>query len=136
MVAKGDIRYDIFSTRPGEQAVCKTCGDNSRVTEDRNHHLQRNKLTKNPPQTFTKPPRKNNNADLLSPNPRRLARRGGVKRISGLIYDDVRGAIKDRLKLVRYSSIGTLLLRLGILIYELADTQRLYHFPRALEKEK
>ncbi|KAL8807957.1 MAG: hypothetical protein Q9182_000423 [Xanthomendoza sp. 2 TL-2023] len=31
---------------------------------------------------------------------RRLARRGGVKRISGGIYDDVRKAMTDRLKLV------------------------------------
>lgn len=32
---------------------------------------------------------------------RRLARRGGVKRISGTIYDDVRGAMKDRIWTVR-----------------------------------
>ncbi|KEQ85269.1 hypothetical protein M438DRAFT_316668 [Aureobasidium pullulans EXF-150] len=31
---------------------------------------------------------------------RRLARRGGVKRISATIYDEVRAALKDRLKLV------------------------------------
>ncbi|MCJ1445179.1 MAG: Histone H4 [Stictis urceolatum] len=31
---------------------------------------------------------------------RRLARRGGVKRISGLIYDEVREAIKSRLTLI------------------------------------
>lgn len=29
-----------------------------------------------------------------------MARRGGVKRISGGIYDDVRGAMVDRLKTV------------------------------------
>jgi hypothetical protein len=32
---------------------------------------------------------------------RRLARRGGVKRIAGTIYDDVRKALKDRLQSVR-----------------------------------
>ena len=31
---------------------------------------------------------------------RRLARRGGVKRISGNIYDEARKAMMDRLKLV------------------------------------
>ena len=31
---------------------------------------------------------------------RRLARRGGVKRISGTIYDDVRSAMTDRIKAV------------------------------------
>ena len=29
-----------------------------------------------------------------------MARRGGVKRISAMIYEDVRAAIKDRLKVV------------------------------------
>jgi len=38
---------------------------------------------------------------LTSSTNRRLARRGGVKRISGQIYEDVRGSIRDRLKLVR-----------------------------------
>lgn len=33
-------------------------------------------------------------------NLRRLARRGGVKRISGNLYDDIRTAMTDRLKLV------------------------------------
>ncbi|RYC61178.1 hypothetical protein CHU98_g5025 [Xylaria longipes] len=31
-------------------------------------------------------------------NNRRLARRGGVKRISGSIYDEIRGALKKRLE--------------------------------------
>ncbi|KAK3390571.1 histone-fold-containing protein [Podospora didyma] len=34
---------------------------------------------------------------ITKPTIRRLARRGGVKRISGAIYDDVRHALKDRL---------------------------------------
>lgn len=34
--------------------------------------------------------------------PRRLARRGGVKRISATIYDDVRAALKDRLTTVGF----------------------------------
>ena len=33
-------------------------------------------------------------------NLRRLARRGGIKRISGNLYDDIRTAMTDRLKLV------------------------------------
>jgi hypothetical protein len=31
---------------------------------------------------------------------RRLARRGGVKRIAATIYDDIRQALKDRLRTV------------------------------------
>ncbi|KAI9848782.1 MAG: Histone H4 [Thelocarpon superellum] len=31
---------------------------------------------------------------------RRMARRGGVKRISSMIYDDIRAAMKDRLSVV------------------------------------
>ena len=40
----------------------------------------------------------------------RLARRGGVKRISGLIYEDIRGALKDQLETVRiiYSLSGSI----------------------------
>ena len=36
----------------------------------------------------------------LTPQLRRLARRGGIKRISGTIYDEVRRAMVDRLKTV------------------------------------
>lgn len=46
--------------------------------------------------------------DLLPSTPiltlafyRRLARRGGVKRISGNIYDDIRTVLRSRLELVR-----------------------------------
>ena len=38
-------------------------------------------------------------ANMLS---RRLARRGGVKRIAATIYDDVRKALKDRLRDVNF----------------------------------
>ena len=38
-------------------------------------------------------------------NLRRLARRGGIKRISGNLYDDIRTAMTDRLKLVRLLNI-------------------------------
>jgi len=37
---------------------------------------------------------------VTKPDIRRLARRGGVKRISGMIYSDIRCVIKDRLKLI------------------------------------
>jgi histone H4 len=37
---------------------------------------------------------------LAKPDIRRLARRGGVKRISATIYDDVRQALKERLETV------------------------------------
>ena len=40
---------------------------------------------------------------------RRLARRGGVKRISGVIYDDIRQAMIDRLKLVSLLTLTCLL---------------------------
>lgn len=36
---------------------------------------------------------------------RRLARRGGIKRISGNLYDDIRTAMTDRLKLVGFLNI-------------------------------
>lgn len=38
-------------------------------------------------------------------NLRRLARRGGIKRISGNLYDDIRTAMTDRLKLVGFLNI-------------------------------
>ncbi|KAJ1333538.1 histone H4 [Microdochium nivale] len=37
---------------------------------------------------------------ITKPDIRRLARRGGVKRISGQIYDETRGALKDYLRTV------------------------------------
>ncbi|KAL4723113.1 Histone H4 [Fusarium chlamydosporum] len=37
---------------------------------------------------------------ITKPAIRRLARRGGVKRISGSIYDDVRAALKARLEMI------------------------------------
>ncbi|EOO01438.1 putative histone h4 protein [Phaeoacremonium minimum UCRPA7] len=37
---------------------------------------------------------------ITKPAIRRLARRGGVKRISGSIYDDIRAALKARLELI------------------------------------
>ncbi|KAJ0354910.1 hypothetical protein COL26b_002807 [Colletotrichum chrysophilum] len=38
---------------------------------------------------------------ITKPAIRRLARRGGVKRISAMIYDDARSALKDRLTGIR-----------------------------------
>jgi histone H4 len=43
---------------------------------------------------------------ITKPAIRRLARRGGVKRISGLIYEETRGVLKIFLENVRWSSIG------------------------------
>ncbi len=40
---------------------------------------------------------------------RRLARRGGVKRIAGTIYDDVRQAMKSRLTHVCRNLVGRLI---------------------------
>jgi len=37
---------------------------------------------------------------ITKPDIRRLARRGGVKRISAGIYDEVRGALRDRLSTI------------------------------------
>jgi histone H4 len=39
---------------------------------------------------------------ITKPAIRRLARRGGVKRISGLIYEETRGVLKIFLENVRY----------------------------------
>ena len=44
-------------------------------------------------------------AGITKPAIRRLARRGGVKRISGLIYEETRGVLKIFLENVRLSSI-------------------------------
>ena len=44
---------------------------------------------------------------ITKPAIRRLARRGGVKRISGLIYEETRGVLKARGDLrLRGSSVG------------------------------
>ena len=42
---------------------------------------------------------------ITKPAIRRLARRGGVKRISGLIYEETRGVLKIFLENVRLSSV-------------------------------
>ena len=44
---------------------------------------------------------------ITKPAIRRLARRGGVKRISGLIYEETRGVLKIFLENVRRSSFMT-----------------------------
>lgn len=53
--------------------------------------------------------RKNNTRDVLcgitKPAIRRLARRGGVKRISALIYEEARNALKDFLEIVVKDSV-------------------------------
>ena len=54
---------------------------------------------------------------------RRLARRGGVKRINGFIYQDVRNAMKDRLELVGHGQ--TRWAFQTILIACVLDNQRL-----------
>ncbi|KAI1339521.1 putative histone H4 [Xylariaceae sp. FL0016] len=41
---------------------------------------------------------------ITKPAIRRLARRGGVKRISGNIYEEIRGALKKKLTAVRYKN--------------------------------
>jgi len=46
---------------------------------------------------------------ITKPAIRRLARRGGVKRISGLIYEETRGVLKIFLENVRRFSFMTLL---------------------------
>ncbi|KAK1831788.1 histone-fold-containing protein [Podospora conica] len=43
---------------------------------------------------------KDNIKGITKPAIRRLARRGGVKRISAQIYEDIRGVIKDRLAII------------------------------------
>lgn len=54
--------------------------------------------------------RKLNSRDTLQgvtkPAIRRLARRGGVKRISGLIYDETRIVLKQFLEKVLYSAVA------------------------------
>lgn len=54
---------------------------------------------------------------ITKPAIRRLARRGGVKRISGLIYEETRGVLKIFLENVcRISSFGLPLLKFGIFL--------------------
>jgi len=43
---------------------------------------------------------------ITKPAIRRLARRGGVKRISGLIYEDTRGVLKTFLENVIHDSVA------------------------------
>ena len=45
-----------------------------------------------------KSPLKDPNAGITKPSIRRLARRGGVKRISGLMYEEVRGVARQYLE--------------------------------------
>ncbi len=49
---------------------------------------------------LTPPPPPPPPAHLQKPDIRRLARRGGVKRISGLIYEETRGALRGFLEVV------------------------------------
>lgn len=53
---------------------------------------------------------------ITKPAIRRLARRGGVKRISGLIYEETRGVLKVRyLKHIdRFSELQEMLLIVGV----------------------
>ena len=46
---------------------------------------------------------------ITKPAIRRLARRGGVKRISGLIYEETRGVLKIFLENVRYLLLMSML---------------------------
>ncbi|KAG9258949.1 histone H4 [Emericellopsis atlantica] len=43
---------------------------------------------------------------ITKPDIRRMARRGGVKRISGMIYEDVRGALKTYLEEVLHDCVA------------------------------
>ncbi|XP_050443984.1 histone H4-like [Adelges cooleyi] len=43
---------------------------------------------------------------ITKPDIRRLARRGGVKRISGLIYEEIRGVLKTFLEKVIFDAIA------------------------------
>ena len=48
---------------------------------------------------------KNNLQSITKPAIRRLARRGGVKRISGMMYDETRGVLKSFLENVVRDSV-------------------------------
>lgn len=71
---------------------------------------------------------------------RRLARRGGVKRLSSQIYDEIRVAMQDRLRLVssrmdHNTATQRLVLLIGSLVVAI-DPQGLFHFPRTFETEE
>ena len=53
-----------------------------------------------------KKPLRDNIEGITKPAIRRLARRGGVKRISGLIYDDVRDVLKEFLTTVIKNAVN------------------------------
>ncbi|KAI5414968.1 hypothetical protein KIW84_040428 [Lathyrus oleraceus] len=60
---------------------------------------------------------------ITKPAIRRLARRGGVKRISGLIYEETRGVLRDNIQGITKPAIRRLARRGGVkrisgLIYE------------------
>ena len=63
-------------------------------------------------------------AGITKPAIRRLARRGGVKRISGLIYEETRGVLKIFLENVCILSILCLLLATDLLFQVIRDSVR------------
>lgn len=42
---------------------------------------------------------------ITKPAIRRLARRGGVKRISGLVYEEIRGSVKSFLQMIIFDAV-------------------------------
>jgi histone H3/H4 len=52
---------------------------------------------------------KDNIRGITKPAIRRLARRGGVKRISGNIYEEIRGVVKARLVNVSFETLAVVL---------------------------
>ncbi|KAL8961795.1 MAG: hypothetical protein Q9193_001696 [Seirophora villosa] len=76
---------------------------------------------------------------------RRMARRGGVKRISSTIYDDARAAMTDRLKAVRKTNFFSVPTTsngpmkdsaFSRKLTQRADPAGLRHLPRALEAKE
>ena len=60
---------------------------------------------RHPSRLHFSPSRRNARCGITKPDIRRLARRGGVKRISGLIYDDIRVWLEEFIKTVIYDSV-------------------------------
>lgn len=66
------------------------------------------------PNLYSSSPQMRYPSEFLTVQTSRLARRGGVKRISGNIYDEIRLAMSQRLRKVRFWLIATSGLRLTL----------------------
>jgi histone H4 len=91
------IKVSVFSYKSSLQFITSTCKQLSNKKKRRSNMTGRGKGGKGLGKGGAKRHRKvlrDNIQGITKPAIRRLARRGGVKRISGLIYEETRGVLK------------------------------------------